>query len=143
MNAAPFKIRGCHWIDVPGAQDERGRLNFMEQGRGLDFAPARLFWLHHVRPGQWRGRHGHRRCRLVLVAMAGRCRIHLDDGTVRQAATLDDPARALHVGPLVWHELTDFDPGASVLVIASTPFDEADYLRDYEQFCREARQLRP
>jgi hypothetical protein len=31
----------------------------------------------------------------------------------------------------VWHELTDFTPQAAVLVIASTLYDEAEYLRDY------------
>ncbi len=51
---------------------------------------------------------------------------------------LDDPAQALHIGPFVWHELTDFAPQTVVLVIASTLYDEAEYLRDYEAFKREA-----
>ena len=35
---------------------------------------------------------------------------------------------------MVWHELTDFTPQAVILVIASTLYDEAEYLRDYEAF---------
>jgi WxcM-like protein len=50
---------------------------------------------------------------------------------------LDDPTRALHIGTWVWHELTDFAPGTAVMVIASTLYDEAEYLRDYEVFKRE------
>jgi hypothetical protein len=138
MTDLAFKTRNCRWIAVPGAADARGRINFLEAGKGLPFRPQRLFWLHHIAPGQWRGRHGHRESELVLVALHGGCRVHLDDGMVKQQASLDDPARALYVGTWVWHELTDFAAGSAILVIASTLYDEAEYLRDYEVFRREA-----
>lgn len=136
-------VRFCHWIDVPGAADGRGRVNFLEAGPAgagpaLPFAPRRLFWLHGVPPGQWRGRHGHRHTELLLVALHGGCRIQLDDGRAISTVLLDDPARALHVGAWVWHELTDFAPGTVVLAVASTPYEEAEYLRDHDAFRREA-----
>jgi len=118
--------------------DARGHVNFLEVGKGLPFAPLRLFWLHHLAPGQWRGRRGHRLSELVLVAVRGGCRVHLDDGQATQQVVLDDPARGLYIGTWVWHELTDFAPHSVVLVISSTLFDEAEYLRDYETFKREA-----
>ena len=142
MTESVLKSRNCRWIAVPGAADARGRINFLEVGpdraKNLPFRPQRLFWLHHVASGQWRGRHGHRESELVLVAMHGGCRIHLDDGRVTEQVTLDDPAKGLYVGTWVWHELTDFTPQAAVLVIASTLYDDAEYLRDYEAFRREA-----
>ncbi len=130
-------LRNCRWIDVPGAADARGRVNFLEFGKALDFPPQRLFWLHHVAPGQWRGRHGHRLSKLVLIAVSGGCRVHLDDGAAKQTVALDDAARALFIGTWVWHELTDFAPGTVVMVVASTLYDEAEYLRDYEMFKQE------
>ena len=139
---AALTPRNCRWIDVPGAADPRGRVNFLALGKGLDFQPKRLFWLHHVAAGQWRGRHGHRESELVLVAVNGSCRAHLDDGAITETVTLEDPTRALHVGTWVWHELTDFSAGAAIMVIASTLYDDAEYLRDYEAFRREAA-LRP
>jgi hypothetical protein len=132
-----LKARNCRWITVPGAADPRGRVNFLEFGKGLDFEPKRLFWLHHIAAGHWRGRHGHRETELVMVATNGACRVHLDDGAVKETVTLDDPTRALYLGTWVWHELTDFAPGTSVVVIASTLYNEAEYLRDYEVFKRE------
>jgi len=132
-----LKVRGCRWIAVPGAADARGRINFLELGRGLDFAPQRLFWLHHIAPGQWRGRHGHRESELLLVAMSGGCQVQLDDGTTKERVALEDPARALYIGTWVWHELTDFAPDTAILVAASSLYDEAEYLRDYETFKRE------
>lgn len=133
-------VRGCRWIAVPGSADDRGSVNYLQLGKGLDFQPRRLFWLHHIAPGQWRGRHAHRDSQLLFVAMHGRCRAHLDDGTTRQAVTLEDPAKALYMAPWIWHELTDFAPGTAILVAASTLFDEAEYLRDYETFKRELPQ---
>ncbi len=137
MTETSLKARNCYWIDVPGASDARGSVNFLESGKGLDFEPRRLFYLHGVAPGQWRGRHGHRETRLVLIAVSGSCRTHLDDGAVKETVTLDDPARALYIAPWVWHELTDFVPGTVVVVLASTVFDAAEYLRDYDVFKRE------
>ena len=138
-----LKSRDCRWIKVPGASDARGSVNFLELGKGLDFQPKRLFWLHHVAPGQWRGRHGHRESKLVLIAVNGHCQAHLDDGTVKETVLLADPTRALYVAPWVWHELTDFAPQTAVMVIASTLFEEAEYLRDYETFKREATERFP
>jgi len=132
-----LKVRGCRWIDVPGAADARGSVNFLQLGKGLDFQPKRLFWLHHVAPGQWRGRHAHRESQLLFVAMHGRCRLQLDDGRLMEITTLEDPTQALYMAPWVWHELTDFEPGTAILVIASTLFDETEYLRDYDTFKRE------
>ena len=134
-----LKVRGCRWIDVPGASDARGSVNFLEFGQALDFQPRRIFWLHHVAPGQWRGRHGHRESKLVFVALNGHCRLHLDDATVQETVRLDDPARALHMEPWVWHELTDFADGTAVMVVASSLYEEAEYLRDYEVFKREVK----
>ncbi|MBS0550541.1 MAG: FdtA/QdtA family cupin domain-containing protein [Proteobacteria bacterium] len=138
MTEPSLESRDCRWIKVPGAADARGSVNFLEIGKGLDFTPQRLFWLHHVAPGQWRGRHGHRESKLVLIAASGSCRVHLDDGRATETLVLDDPTRALYVAPWVWHELTDFAPQTAVMVIASTRYDEAEYLRDYEVFRREA-----
>ncbi|MBM3650478.1 MAG: WxcM-like domain-containing protein [Alphaproteobacteria bacterium] len=138
MTSPGLRTQNCRWIEVRGAVDQRGRLNFIETGKDLPFQPRRLFWLHHIAPGQWRGRHGHRQSELLLVALSGGCRVHLDDGRVNEAVALDDPARALFIGTWVWHELTDFSPGAAILVVASALYDEAEYLRDYDVFKREA-----
>jgi dTDP-4-dehydrorhamnose 3,5-epimerase-like enzyme len=136
MTNPTLKTRGCRWISVPGAADARGQVNFLSFDDKLGFVPKRLFWLHHIAPGQWRGRHGHRESHLVTLLLNGSCKVHLDDGKVKETVVLDDPSQAVHIGPLVWHELTDFTPQAVILVIASTLYDEAEYLRDYETFKR-------
>lgn len=136
MTSATLAVGNCRWIAVPGASDVRGSVNFLELGKGLDFVPKRLSWLRNVAPGQRRGRYGHRQTQLIFIAMQGSCRLHLDDVKARQTLLLDDPTRAVHVGPWVWLELTDFAPGAAIAMLASTPYEEAEYLRDYDMFKR-------
>ena len=82
-------------------------------------------------------RRGSGAVKLLIIAVSGSCRVHLDDGRAQDTVALDDPARALYVEPWIWHELTDFAPETAVVVIASSLYEDADYLRDYEAFRRE------
>jgi len=143
MTLPVLNSRDCRWVPVPGASDVRGWVNFLELGKALDYQPRRIFWLHHVAPGQWRGRHGHRESKLLFVALNGSCQAHLDDGKVKETVTLNDPTTALYVAPWVWHELTDFAPQTAVMIIASSLYEEAEYLRDYDVFKREVAERFP
>ena len=58
----------------------------------------------------------------------------LDDGAARRRVRLDDPRGGLHSPPGVWRELDSFTDGAVCVVLASMPYDDADYERDYEEF---------
>ena len=66
----------------------------------------------------------------------------LDDGAERETVTLDDPSRGLILPPMVWHEMADFSPDSVLLVLADAPYDEGDYIRDYDDFLRLARSVR-
>ena len=137
MSLPQLKVSNCRWLSVPGRGDVRGKINFLEFDHQLGFTVRRLFWLHDIAADQWRGRHGHRESHLVTLVMNGSCHLHLDDGRVKETVVLSDPGRALHIGPMVWHELDNFAPQTVILVIASTLYDESEYLRDYEAFKRE------
>jgi dTDP-4-dehydrorhamnose 3,5-epimerase-like enzyme len=131
-------IPGCALQPIRGASDARGRINFVETGADLDFAMRRAFWIHGVPTGQNRGHHAHRQAQLLVVALSGAVDIVLDDGRRRETIPLDSPDRGIVVGAMVWHELHRFADGTVVLVLASTGYDEADYIRDYATFRREA-----
>lgn len=53
------------------------------------------------------------------------------------AFRLDRAYYGLYVPKMILRELENFSSGGICLVLASLPFDEADYLRDYEAFRRE------
>jgi len=90
--------------------------------------------------GKPRGHHAHRDARLAMIAVAGGADLILDDGSVRETVRLDRPDRAMLVEPWVWHELADFAASTVVLVLASSNYIEADYIRDYDAFRREVKE---
>ncbi|MCX7856950.1 MAG: FdtA/QdtA family cupin domain-containing protein, partial [Deltaproteobacteria bacterium] len=42
----------------------------------------------------------------------------------------------LYIPPMIWRELENFSSGGVCLVLASLPYDEGDYIRDYETFLK-------
>lgn len=124
------------WLAFPRRDDARGSLSFLEGGRHVPFDIKRIFYLHDLTPGSSRGGHAHRRLHQVIVALHGSFKVTLDDGASRDTYLLDRPNRGLHVVPGTWNELTDFSAGAVCLVLASDYYDEADYIRDYDEFLR-------
>lgn len=117
--------------------DGRGNLVAVEAGDGLlPFEIRRVYYIYGVPEGQARGMHAHRRLRQLMIAVAGRVDVVLDDGCGRSEVTLDDPAVGLLIPPMTWREMTWFSPGAVCLVLASELYDESDYIRDYDDFRR-------
>ena len=72
---------------------------------------------------------------LFRSAVSGSFTVTLDDGRGnKQEYHLNHPWQGLLVGTGVWRTLEDFSSGAVCLVLASELFDEADYIRDYDDF---------
>ena len=49
---------------------------------------------------------------------------------------MDKPYEGLYIANNMWREMYDFSPGAVLLVLASEHYDEADYIRNYEDFLK-------
>ncbi len=125
---------GCALVPLTVHGDERGSLVAIEPGSGVPFAIARVYYLYGTAPGVTRGLHAHHRLRQMAVAVRGSCRMLLDDGSARATISLDDPAVGLLLGPMIWREMSDFSPDCVLMVVADAPYDEADYIRDYDEF---------
>ena len=103
-------------------------------GTNCPFAIRRVYYLFDVPAGAVRGGHAHRILHQLVIAACGRFDVTLDDGRDQRVLTLDASNRALHLVPGIWRELSNFSAGSICLVMASAPFEEADYLRQYEEF---------
>lgn len=130
---------GCRLIPLTVRGDERGRLVAIEANKDVPFAIARVYHVYATTPGTTRGLHAHRALHQAAVAVAGSCTMLLDDGASRVEVRLDDPATGLTLPPMVWHEMKDFSPDCVLMVLADAAYDEADYIRDYDQFLAIAR----
>ena len=60
-----------------------------------------------------------------------------DDARERRRFHLHRSYYGLYVPPMIWRELDNFSSGSVCLVLVSTVYDAADYIRDYELFTRE------
>lgn len=128
---------GDCWVErLPNFADMRGSLAVLEQGKGLPFVPKRVFWVFNVPSRDVRGEHAHRKCEQFLVAAHGGVSVVVDDGRTREEVRLDSPTLGLYLAPMVWGVQYKFDSDAVLMVAASEPYDGADYIRDYAEFCR-------
>ena len=115
-------------------RDIRGGLLPLDLPDDLPFAPRRVFFVHGVPSKEVRGEHAHRRCEQFLVCVSGSVRCIVDDGQTRLEYVLDDPSIGLHMPAMTWGTQYDYTPDAVLAVFASLPYDDSDYIRDYEQF---------
>ena len=122
-------------IDLPKVCDPRGNLTVAEQLSNVPFEVSRVYWVYDVPGGESRGGHAHKHCQEFIIAVSGSFTVTLDDGKGnKQEDHLNHPWQGLLVGTGVWRTLEDFSSGAVCLVLASELFDEADYIRDYDDF---------
>jgi len=103
----------CQLIQLPRIQDPRGNLTFVEGNRHVPFEIKRVFYLYDV-PG----------------------------GESRKTIHLNRAYQAILVPPAIWRELENFSSGAVCLVLASEPYSEGAYYREYEEYRRAVRASR-
>jgi hypothetical protein len=117
-----------------------GNLFIAEVNRHVPFDIKRIYFINSLaNPVAVRGKHAHKTLEQLLFCINGSFVLHLDDGNSRQRITLKDPSCGIRIGPMLWHTMASFSYDCVILVMASAPFDESDYIRDYESFLECAR----
>ena len=128
------------WVlQLPKIADPRGNLTVIESGRHVPFVFQRIFYLYDVPGGASRAGHALKTCEQFLIAMSGSFDVTLDDGYERQKFQLNRSYLGLYIPPMIWREIDNFSSGAVCLALASHPYDENDYYRDYDAFLKAVR----
>jgi hypothetical protein len=123
-------------IDLPKICDPRGNLTVVEALKQIPFNISRVYWVYDVPGGESRGGHAHIRLKQLLIALSGSFTVTLDDGKNKRTFLLNHPYQGLIIETGIWRTLDDFSSGAVCLVLASEPFYEEDYIRDYDSFIK-------
>ena len=134
-----MSLNDCRLIDLPKINEWRGNLTFIEGMRHVPFEIKRVYYLYDVPGGAARAGHGHKKLEQFLIAMSGSFDVSLDDGFLQKKVHLNRSYYGLYMPAMTWRELDNFSSGSVCLVLASEPYDESDYYRDYETFKQDAR----
>jgi hypothetical protein len=136
---SPVGRTGARIVQLPRIADPRGNLTVIEGTSVVPFDIRRVFYLYDVPGGAMRGGHAHRELEQFLIAPSGSFEVLADDGVHQERFFLNRSYFGLYLPPMVWGELDDFSSGAVCLVLASRPYEEADYFRSYDDFLHAAR----
>lgn len=121
-------------IELPKITDPRGNLTAIEANQHVPFAIKRVYYVYDIPGGESRGGHAHKLQQEFIIAVSGSFDAILDDGMHKQKYHLNRSYYGLYVPWLIWRELDNFSTGSVCLVLVSHHFDEADYVRDYNDF---------
>lgn len=133
-------LEKCRIIELPRIHDPRGNLTYVEGSRHIPFEIKRAYYLYDVPGGAERGGHAHKELQQLIIAMSGSFDVVIDDGSERRRHHLNRSYYGLYLPHMIWRELDNFSSGSVCMVLASLPFDENDYYRDYQEFRKTASQ---
>nr|WP_321236289.1 FdtA/QdtA family cupin domain-containing protein [uncultured Psychroserpens sp.] len=120
-------------LEIPNVHDVRGKLAVVEK-ETIPFAIQRVYYLYDVPSGADRGGHAHKEQESVILALSGSFEVIIDDGKDKKRIMLNRPDIGLYVPTGIWREIENFSSGSVCLVLASTQFDESEYIRNYNDF---------
>lgn len=117
--------------------DGRGKLVVIEGIKDISFEIKRLFYIYGSDASAVRGRHANRHTEFVLINVRGSSKVMVKDASAEKVFVLDKPHMGVYLPKMAWKEMYDFSPDSVLLCLASTVYDPAEYIRDYEQFLKE------
>lgn len=121
-------------IDLPKIEDNRGNLSFIEEENHVPFKIRRVYWIYDVPGGEFRGSHAFKKSEEFIVAISGSFDVILHDGIEEKKFSLNRSYYGLYVKKLVFRRLENFSTNSLALILASTAYDENDYIRNFDEF---------
>lgn len=116
--------------------DERGNLVVIEGRTDVPFEIKRIFYMYGT-DGDWvRGQHANRKSDFVLVNVAGRSKVKIDDGFSTAVIELNKPRMGIYIPRMIWKEMYDFSRDSVMLVLSSEHYDAEEYIRDYGDYLK-------
>jgi dTDP-4-dehydrorhamnose 3,5-epimerase-like enzyme len=123
-------------INLPKIEDPRGNLSFVEENNHIPFKIERTYWIYDVPGGQVRGGHAFKEQDEFIIALSGSIDVIIDDGKTKQVFSLNRSYYGLYVPKGLWRQMDNFSTNSLAVVLASTPYNENDYIRNYNDFVK-------
>lgn len=113
--------------------DTRGNLGVFEF-QELPFTPVRFFWIYGTPDGQGRAGHGHKLCSQFIFSQQGEIEISVTKPDGQSLAQTLRPGDSFYLPPMHWLDLVAFSPDSVLGVLASHPYDRAEYIESKSEF---------
>lgn len=111
-----------------------GFISIAENQKHIPFDIKRTFWTYFTPQSVTRGFHAHHDTEMVLVALTGKIIVYTEmPNGDKETFVLDQPTQGLYLPRLCWHTM-QYSHTAIQLVLASTEYNAADYVRNYDDF---------
>lgn len=127
----------CPILHFDDLGDERGKLVVIEGGQQIPFEIKRVFYIYDSDNTVVRGQHANRESEFVLINVAGQSKVRITDGEEEIIVELNRPMMGVYIPKMIWKDMYDFSEDSVLLVLASTHYDGAEYIRDYEEYLDE------
>lgn len=125
-------------LEFPQHGDERGHLVVVEGMKDVPFDIKRIFYIYGSDAEVVRGQHANRKTEFVLINVAGKSKVRVKDGEGNEAVfCLNRPHTGIYLPTMVWKDMYDFSEDSVLLCLASEHYDNTEYIRNYDEFCRE------
>ncbi|QNE39091.1 WxcM-like domain-containing protein [Hymenobacter sp. NBH84] len=100
----------------------------------LPFQIKRTYWIYCTPETVARGHHAHHELQQVVIAVHGSIEFVLENVAGEKTIFhLEKPNVGLYIPEMHWRTI-NFSHDAVLLCLASTEYNEADYIRDFEVF---------
>ena len=114
--------------------DDRGALVCLEAGIHIPFDVRSVVYICDVPADVRRGGHAHYDLHQFIKCASGSVTVSTLSERGSTEIVLIQDSDGLYIPPMTWAEQFDHAPGTVVLVMSSEHYDEADYIRDIDQF---------
>ena len=129
-------------LEFPQHGDERGHPVITEGGMDIPFDIKRVFYIYGSDKDVVRGQHANRRTEFVLINVAGTSKVKVKDGLGREEVyNLDRPHIGIYLPTMTWKDMYDFSTDSVLLVLASEHYDATEYIRNYDDFVKEMKNI--
>ncbi|UOR07288.1 FdtA/QdtA family cupin domain-containing protein [Hymenobacter aerilatus] len=109
------------------------------ENSALPFPIKRTYWIYCTPETVLRGHHAHHELQQLVIAVHGRIEFTLENVAGEKSTfLLDAPEVGLFIPEMHWRTI-NFSHDAVLLCLASTEYNEADYIRSFEEFKSVAR----
>ncbi len=121
-------------LELPKIKDVRGNLSFFENENQIPFEIKRSYWIYDVPGGEFRGSHAFKKSKEFIVALSGSFDVVLHDGNQEKRFQLNRAYLGLYVPNMLWRSLDNFSTNSVALIVSSISYNEADYIREFQEF---------